>query len=228
MLPQPLRRRVAAEREQAQGSVGPVVGAGEFAEVDAVADRAHLGGAQWERAAVDARHRGGRPLRRPQQRAGAPVRVPKHERDPERPDERRGEDGVDRAHVGHDGSVAQAAELRRERRLEPRAAAGFRTRAEGADARVGRQRVRHGPVREDDHLVDAPRERRDLRHRRGKRRMLWVDLLRDEDEPHALQSAERRDRPYGRAQRELDRLVEFSLRRSTPRSRRYRRRRPSP
>ena len=134
------------------------------------------------------------------------MRVPEHERDPERPDERRREDGVDRAHVRDDGAAAKAPELRREGALEAKAAPDLRARTEGADARVGGQRVRDGPVREHDHLADPPRERRDLRHGRAERRVLGVDLLRDEDEPHALQSAERRDRPHGLARHLGDHL----------------------
>ena len=197
---------IAVQTRSAARSVGLVVRAGELADVDSVADRMHLRGVERKRAAVDARHRGGRPLRRPQQAAGAPVRVPEHERDAQRAHERRGEDGVDRAHVGDDRAAAQAAELRRERRFEPRAAPGPRARPEGADARVGGQRVRNGPVREDDHLVHTPRERRDLRHRRPQRRVLRVDLLRDEDEPHALQGAERSDRAHGLARHLGDHL----------------------
>ena len=196
-LPQALRRRVAAEREQAQSSVGPVLGAGELAELDPVADRPHLRGAERERAAVDAGDDACAPLRGPQQPAGPPMRVPEHERDSKRSHERRGEDGVDRAHVRDDDPAAQAAQLRRQRMLEAQAATGPRARPEGADARVAGQRVRNGPVREDDHLADSAGERSDLRHRRAERRMCRVDLLRDEDEPHALQGAELRDRPHG-------------------------------
>ena len=85
-------------------------------------DRAELLRRKRERAVVDRRHRGRRALGGSQQTARPPVREPEHERDAERPDERRGEDGVDRAHVRDDRCPAEAGQLARERRLEPRSA----------------------------------------------------------------------------------------------------------
>ena len=117
-----------------------------------------------------------------QQVARAPVREPEDERDAQRPDERRGENGVDRAHVRHDRTPAQSGQLTRERSLELRAAQRLPAGAERAHAAVLRQDAGNGAVREHDDLVDQRCERRDLRHGRSERGVPRIDLLRDEDD----------------------------------------------
>ncbi len=110
------------------------------------------------------------------------MREPEDERDPQRTDERRGENRVDRAHVGDDGASTKPTQLAHQRRLEPRAAEDLVARSERPHAAVVGQRARHGAVRDHDDLVHELGERSDLRDRGGKRRMARVDLLRDEDE----------------------------------------------
>ena len=109
------------------------------------------------------------------------MRVPEHERDLERPDERRGQDGVDRAHVGDDGAAAETRELGCQRPLEPEPPAGLRAGAERPHAAVRGQRLRNGAVREHHHLVDAASERGDHRHGRRESGMPRIDLLGDEE-----------------------------------------------
>jgi hypothetical protein len=191
---QPLRGRVAPEREQPQPvRVAARAGAVELGKVDPVPDRAQLARGEWERPLVDRRHRGRDALCRAQQAARPPVREPEHERDAERAHERRREDGVDRTHVRDDGASAQTPELSRERRVEAQAPTRLAPRAERPHATVrGQHLVDHG-VRQDHDLVDPRRERADLRHRRRQRRVRGVDLLRDEDEPrHALRRSRSR------------------------------------
>ena len=100
----------------------------------------------------------------------------------QRPHERGGEDGVDRAHVRDDRASPEPRELARERGLEARAAQRPVPGAERAHAAVVGQHARDGAVGEHDDLVDERRERADLRHRRRERRVPRIDLLRDEDE----------------------------------------------
>jgi len=109
------------------------------------------------------------------------VRVPEHDGHTQRARERGSEDCEHRRHV-RDHAQGTVAQLGRERTLEPQTASGFRARSEGTDATVRRQSSGNGGVCEHDDLVEPLRERRDLRDRRRKRRMLRVDLLRDEDE----------------------------------------------
>src|SRR5204862_3646614 len=73
-------------------------------------------------------------------------------------------------------------QLAGERCREPEAATELARSPERLDAAVGRQRLADDRVGQDDDLVHARRERPHLRHRRGERRVLRVDLLRDEDE----------------------------------------------
>ena len=82
------------------------------------------------------------------------MREPEDERDPQRADERRGENGVDRAHVRDDGASAETRKLAREGGLEARAAQRPSAGAERADAAVLRQHARDRAVREHDDLVD--------------------------------------------------------------------------
>jgi hypothetical protein len=109
------------------------------------------------------------------------VRVPQHERDAERADERSRDDGVERDHVRNDADRPRP-ELARERRLEPRAALHLGGCAELVHARVLRHRACDRGVAEHDELVDALRERAHHRHRRGEHRIIRVELLRGEDQ----------------------------------------------
>ena len=147
-----------------------------------MADRAELPRRNGKRAVVDARHRGRHALRGSQEAARAPVREPEDERNAQRPDERRGQHGVDRAHVRDDRAAAKPGQLAGQRGLEARSAQRLVRRAEGAHAAVLRQHAVDRAVGEHDDLVDELRERADLRDRRRERRMARIDLLRDEDE----------------------------------------------
>ena len=62
-------------------------------------------------------------------------------------------------------------------------------RPEEAHATVGRESALHGAVRQHDQLVHAGRERAQLVDRRPERRARRVDLLRDDDEPHAARAS---------------------------------------
>jgi hypothetical protein len=179
---EPLRRRVAAEREQPCSGTLARGCARELREVDPVPDRAQLPRRERERAALDARHRGREPLRRLQQIARAPVREPEDQRDPQRTDERSCEHGVDGAHVRDDSASAKTRKLARQRGLEARSAQRPSAGTEGADAAVLRQHAGDGAVSQDDDLVDEGRECGDLGDSRGERGMPGVDLLRDEEE----------------------------------------------
>ena len=154
---EPLRRRVAAEREEPCPGTPAWGCTRELREVDPVPDRAQLPRRKRERAALDARHRGREPLRRLQQITRAPVREPEDERDAQGTGERRCEHGVDRAHVRDDGSSAKAGKLARQRGLEARSAQRSTARTERADAAVLWQHARHGAVGEHDDLVDERR-----------------------------------------------------------------------
>ncbi len=110
------------------------------------------------------------------------MREPEDERNAQRPHERRGENGVDRAHVRDDGAAPKPGKLARQRGLEARATECLVRRPEGAHAAVLRKHALDRAVGEHDDLVDELRERADLRDRRGERRMARIDLLRDEDE----------------------------------------------
>ncbi len=132
-------------------------------------------------------HVGREALRGLEQPASPPVREPQHDAHAERAAERRGEDRVDRAHVrDHRSGTRPPRELPRERIGEPQPAPGARGGAEGPDDAVPGQRAGHCPVREDDDLVDARRKRGDLGHGRAEVRVVRIDALRDEDEPHEL------------------------------------------
>ena len=63
------------------------------------------------------------------------------------------------------------------------------TRPEQPHAAVVGQRAVDGAVREDDELVDARGEGAQLGDRRPEHRARGVDLLRDDDEPHALRAS---------------------------------------
>ena len=94
--------------------------------------------------------------------ARAPVREPEDERDAQRPHERRGEHGVDRAHVRDDRAAPQARQLARERGLEARAAQRLGARARNVRTRqfVGKHARRRRRRR-------ARRPRRRARRARG-------------------------------------------------------------
>ena len=147
-----------------------------------MSDGPHLPRGERKRALVDARHRRRCPFGQAEQAAVAPVGEPEDDGDPERPGERRGEHGVDRAHVRDDRAAAEAAQLGRDGSLEPRPATRLRPRPKRADAAVRRQRLGNHAVREHDELVHPGRERTNLRHRRRECRVSRIDLLRDEDE----------------------------------------------
>ena len=110
------------------------------------------------------------------------MREPENERDAQRAHERRGENGVDRAHVRDDGAPAEAGQLARQRSLEAGATNRPVAGAERPHAAVVRQHARNRAVREHDDLVDERRERGDLGHGRRERRVPRIDLLGDEDE----------------------------------------------
>ena len=183
---QALRGRVAAEDERAQR---PVVrrrlGARELGQVDGVAEAAHLGRGERERAPVDRRHGGAEPLRRPQDPVRLPVRVPEHERQPRRPHERRREQHVERDHV-RDHAERARPQLAREGRDEARPPLRLGGGAELADADVRGDRARVGRGAEDDELVHARRERPDHRHRRREDRVGRIERLGGEDQPPAI------------------------------------------
>ena len=78
----------------------------------------------------------------------APVREPEQDPGPERPRERRREDGVDRAHVRQDGSRPRLPrELSRQGRLEAHATTHLRARPEQPHAGVAGKRRRRPPSR---------------------------------------------------------------------------------
>ena len=182
---EPLRGGGPAEREQRQRAPLRPLDALEPGDVDAVADRDELPGAERERALVDAQHLRRDALRRPQQPALAPVREPEEDVHAERPRERRGEHRVDRAHVGeHRRGPGPPRELPGERRLEAQAAARPARGAERPDAAVLGKRALDRAVREHDELVDPCRERPELVDRRPEHGAGRVDLLRDDHEPH--------------------------------------------
>jgi hypothetical protein len=110
------------------------------------------------------------------------MREPKDERDAQRPDEGRGKSGIDGTHVRDDGASAEASKLSRERRLESDAATCLATVSECANAAIRGQNVLDGAVREHHDLVDELRKSTELGNGRGKRRVLRIDLLRDEDD----------------------------------------------
>ena len=102
-----LCRRVPAQREQPE-VVGRLlaVRARELGQVDAMPDRPQLPGLEREGPAVD-RHHGRRDaFGRAEQATRSPVREPEDERYSQRPDERRGQYRVDRAHVRNDRAAA--------------------------------------------------------------------------------------------------------------------------
>ena len=178
-----LRGRVAPEREQPQlAALVAVPAAVELPQVDPVPDRADARVGERHRAAVDAEDRVRDARGGLQRRARVPVRVPEQHAHAERARERRGEHGVDRAHVREHAERARVRELGGELALEAQAPPDLRARAEDAHAAVRGQRSGDRPGREDGHVVDALGERRDLRDRRGERGVRGVDGLRDEDE----------------------------------------------
>ena len=120
-----LRGRVAAEHEDAQLLVRRRVGARELVDVDAVADAVNLPRAQRETSARRRDDRRAELLRRTDDGVRLPVRVPEDERDPARPYERRGEDGVERDHV-RDDTERPRAQLACKCALESRAALELR------------------------------------------------------------------------------------------------------
>ena len=112
------------------------------------------------------------------------MRVPEQQRHAPRLRERRGEDEVDRAHVGEHGVDAAGEHERRERAHEPQPTPQTAAGAEEADRDVRRKVVRAHACREHDELVAALRERLQLRHRRGENGIVRVDDLRDHEQPH--------------------------------------------
>ena len=89
----------------------------------------------------------------------------------------------------HGGGPRAPRQLTRERGLEAQPAPGAMRRPEEAHATVVRERPLHGAVRQHDQLVDAGGERAQLVDRRPERRARRVDLLRDDDEPHAARAS---------------------------------------
>jgi hypothetical protein len=110
------------------------------------------------------------------------MREPKDERDAQRPYEGRGKSGIDGAHVRDDRAAPEASELSRECCLESDAATCLAARPERANAAIRGQNVLDGAVREHHDLVDELRKSTELGNGRGERRVLRIDLLRDEDD----------------------------------------------
>jgi hypothetical protein len=107
---------------------------------------------------------------------------PKDEWDPEWPHKRRRENGIDRAHVCDDRAAPEVSQLSRESSLETDAAARLVAGPKRPNAAVRWQHAVDHAVGEHDDFVDELSKRSELGDRRSKRRMSWIDLLRDEDD----------------------------------------------
>ena len=167
---EPLRRRVAAEREQPEARRSWAgVAARELLEVDPVADRVHLARVEREGTAVDARD-----LARRERVAARSVGLAcqcvyqSTTRHPDRPGERRRRAPrrsgtcARRRRSGLGSSSRASAASKRRPRPTLRRSRNSRTRAFVGSAPSDRA------VGEHDHLVDVRRESADLRHRRGE------------------------------------------------------------
>ena len=112
-------------------------------------------------------------------------------RDAERPDERRREHRVDRAHVRDDGGGARPPrELARERRLEAEAAPGLgATRGRGGRGSSRAARPSTAPSASTTTSSTSAASARSLATVAPSTGLRRVDLLRDEDEPHALRAS---------------------------------------
>jgi hypothetical protein len=77
---------------------------------------------------------------------------------------------------------AQARQLARDRYEQSHPAAELGARRKAARPRVGRKRILDDAIGDDDDLVDATRERRHLRDDDAEVRIVWVELLGDEDD----------------------------------------------
>ena len=129
-------------------------------------------------------------LGRREEPAPAPVREPQQHGHAQGPCDRRGEDGIDRAHMRENGArPGPPNELPRERIFEAEPAACPVTGPEQPHAAVVGQHAVDGAVRENDQLVDARGEGAELGDRGPEHRARGVDLLRDDDEPHARRAS---------------------------------------
>ena len=125
-------------------------------------------------ALVDREHAIDDALGRLQRRARRLLREPEQQRNAQRPRERRGEQRVDRRHVRDDGNRAPS-ELRRERSDVARTSRRLRRRREALPRQFSGSALVVDRVGDHDDLVDARRERADLRERRAEHRMGRVD-----------------------------------------------------
>ena len=181
-------RPSARSRSGPSWTFGPP-GGWEPPHVDRVADAAHLGALERERAAVDAEEDVREPRREPERTVGVPVGVPEPERDPERLDERgrKREEGRDHVHEHRIRPPPRAKErLLGKHSLEGDPAADAGRGTERSDPHVRGQLVPADVIAEHDDLLAAARERLEDVDRLCERRVVRIDDLREDDEPHRL------------------------------------------
>ena len=187
----PLPRRHAAKGEKPQRAVvglGPD-GRWEPPHVDGVADAAHLGALERERAAVDAEQDIRQPRRDSERTVGMPVGVPEPERDPERLDDRgrKDEKGRDHVHEHRIRPLPRAKErLLGKHSLEGDPPPGAGRGTECSDPHVRGQLVAADVVTEHDDLVTPARQRIQDVDRLCERRVVGIHHLGEDDQPHRL------------------------------------------